>query len=72
MWRPDVTGASSPVEALYEAEGKAGLDRARSLLSADVDPLGTFRRAVDRSDESGLGGRSSTCTSGTTTPPASS
>lgn len=56
VWRPYVTEASSPVEALYGAEGSLGLDRVRSLLAADVDPLGTFKREVERSDESGLMG----------------
>lgn len=54
IWRPYVTRASSPVDALYGAEASTSLDRVESVLDADVDPLGTFKREVSRSDESDL------------------
>lgn len=54
MWRPYLTRTDSPVDALYRAEHNMSTEAVRSLLSTDVDPLGTIKREVARSDETGL------------------
>lgn len=54
VWRPHIRRAASPADSIRRTEASTDPDVARALLSGRVDPTATFRRAVSRSDQSGL------------------
>lgn len=54
VWRPHLGLADTPAESIRRSEAAGDPEAARAVLSNRVDPTGTFRRAVARSDESGL------------------
>jgi asparagine synthase (glutamine-hydrolysing) len=41
----------SAVDSMYQSEAAVGRSTVRSLMTADIDPLDSFRAAVERSDE---------------------
>jgi len=50
--RYHITEASSLVDSMYHSEATLSTDQVRNLLDVDVDPLGSFRKEAQRTDES--------------------
>lgn len=54
--RYHLTNCSSVVDSMYQSEASLGEEAVRDLLQIDVDPLDSFRREAERSEEQSFKG----------------